>query len=136
MKYSLEPDFTSGFAFHDSTLVDPAMQEHLRQQSRAKQGTAARLIQRGITQEHLESLFYPSLEHTPVDNSADFDDESFYKVKRIRVNDVMVRYLDDCNAIQVTVEGELAPSLMSQLLEDLRLKLEAIQGSPCEIKQD
>ncbi|MEO0975092.1 MAG: hypothetical protein AAFX85_18545, partial [Pseudomonadota bacterium] len=58
---------------------------------------------------------------------ADRDDE--YNVHRIRIGDVVVRYVEDIDSIQVTIEGQLPEALIRQLKADLVEKLSLLERS-------
>jgi len=55
------------------------------------------------------------------------DDEGEYGVHRIRIGDVVVRYVQDSYSIQVTVEGELPESSLEQLKKDITDKLATLE---------
>jgi len=57
------------------------------------------------------------------------DDEE-YNVHRIRVGDVVVRYVEDSREIQMTVEGELPSGIVEQLRDDVMQKFAALEGVP------
>jgi len=45
------------------------------------------------------------------------------------VDGTVVRYVDDGRSIQVTVEGELPPSIMETIVGDVRKKLEVLENT-------
>ena len=69
-----------------------------------------------------ETLYAP-----PVATEIIGKDEDEFRVYRIRVDDVIVRYVDDSYTIKVTVEGELPESLVEQLKKDITDKLAALE---------
>lgn len=82
-----------------------------------------------ISPELLASLFVPPVPFTP---AAGNDDE--FKVTRVVVDGVAIRYKDDDWGIVMTVEGELPAAAVDTLSSDLLTKLERIQGQPCEVR--
>ncbi len=73
-------------------------------------------------------LYKPQVEHEEMAGS---DEE--YNVHRIKVNGVIVRYVNDVYSIQVTVEGELPQNILDALVGDLFDKLSALENAPCEL---
>lgn len=59
--------------------------------------------------------------------------EDEYGVHRIRVQGVVVRYVEDMYSVQMTVEGGLATETVDALAQDLRDKLSALEGAACEL---
>jgi hypothetical protein len=59
--------------------------------------------------------------------------EEEFGVQRISVGGVVVRYVEDMYAVQLTVEGTLAESTLDRLVSDLRAKLEAIENAPLAV---
>jgi hypothetical protein len=78
--------------------------------------------------ELFESLFRPGLPHEAVPEV-----EGEYNVKRIRVEGIVVRYLESGYAIQCTVEGQLPESVVQLLKQDLLEKLSVLENAPCEL---
>ena len=58
------------------------------------------------------------------------EDEDEYGTYRVRVGDVIVRYVEDSYSIQMTIEGELLPDIVEQLKNDLMKKLAELERSP------
>lgn len=75
-------------------------------------------------------LYQPSIPHEPV---AKLDDE--HNVTRIKVAGVIVRYVEDFSAIQMTVEGSLPQETLEALAQDLRDKLSKLENSSCELNR-
>lgn len=78
-----------------------------------------------INLELLPSLFQPALADEILPER-----EEEYKVFRIRVGNVIVRYVEEMFGVQVTVEGELPDAIIAQLRQDLVDKLEALEHAP------
>lgn len=81
----------------------------------------------------LKRLFRPDVHHEVIspEEAESFGDKFPNQVKRIRIEGVIVRYVDDGRHIDLVVEGDLQRTLVDQLAEDLRHKLEIIQGVTC-----
>ena len=75
--------------------------------------------------ETLTNLYRP-----PIEFEAIPDDIEEYGTKRIRINGVVVRYVQDSYDVQMTVEGELEPRITDVLTRDLRQKLSKLENSP------
>ena len=73
------------------------------------------------------SLYQPSVPHEAVP-----EQEDEYAIHRIRVDGVVVRYVEDGWTVQVTVEGELATDVVERLRHDLSRTLEALERAPIE----
>jgi len=63
-----------------------------------------------------EARFTPPVADTKVESKT----EEAPKTTRIVVEGVTVRYVEDNRAVRVTVEGELAPSVVEAIVEDAR----------------
>jgi len=72
-------------------------------------------------------LFRPSIAHEVVP-----EDEDEFRIHRIRVAGVMVRYVEDSKWLQLTVEGELPAETIQALVTDLSEKLSALENAPVE----
>jgi hypothetical protein len=72
-------------------------------------------------------LYRPDLAHEALP-----DDESDFRIHRIKIDDIIVRYIGDNYAIQMTVEGELPAEVIDALRADLSRKLSALENSECE----
>ncbi len=75
-------------------------------------------------------LFLPEVPHEPIPS----DSEADFRTHRIRVQGVVVRFVEGDHGVQVTVEGSLADSVHHALLEDLQLKLERLERQSCCVK--
>jgi len=56
-----------------------------------------------------------------------------YNVHRIKVEGVVVRYVEDMDSVQMTAEGELPMETLDALTRDLLDKLSALENAPCEL---
>jgi hypothetical protein len=72
-------------------------------------------------------LYQPDLAHETVP-----DAESEYRVHRLKIDDVIVRYVEDSYSIQMTIEGDLPASTIDDLRADLLRKLSALENTECE----
>jgi hypothetical protein len=61
------------------------------------------------------------------------DSPAEYNVYRIRIEGVMVRYVEEIDYIHLTVEGELPKVTLDALARDLCEKLSALENAPCEL---
>jgi hypothetical protein len=57
-----------------------------------------------------------------------------FGVHRIRVDGIIVRYLEDSDCVQLTIEGELPEATISVLTSDLLDKFSRLENAPCELK--
>jgi hypothetical protein len=78
----------------------------------------------------LECLYRPAVPHEPIE-----DREEEFRVKRIRIGEVVVRYVEDSWSIQITVEGTLAQEVIDALVEDARGKLALLENAECEARR-
>jgi hypothetical protein len=78
----------------------------------------------------IPSLYRPSIPH---DLLPAIEDE--YRVHRIRVDGVVVRYVEDSSTVQVTVEGELPAEVVEQIRQELTGALETLEQSPIVHKE-
>jgi hypothetical protein len=72
-------------------------------------------------------LYKPPVAHEEL---ARAEDE--YNIRRIKIESVVVRYVEAMDSIQMTVEGELPQRTLDVLIRDLRDKLSALENAPCE----
>lgn len=77
-----------------------------------------------------ESLYKPEVPHETIP-----DVEGEYRVLRIRVEGVVVRYVESGYAVQCTVEGELTDSIVKLLKHDLLDKFAKLENSVCELAE-
>lgn len=75
-------------------------------------------------------LFQP-----PIEFEALPDLEGEYGVKRIRIDGVIVRYVQDSFSIQMTVEGELRQTTLDLLIGDLLEKFSQLEKAKCVRRQ-
>ena len=61
-------------------------------------------------------------------------DVNEHNVFRIRIGDIVVRYVEDTFAIQVTVEGQLPAVAIQTLKEDLMGKFESLEKAPAHCR--
>ena len=73
-------------------------------------------------------LYKPSVVHEEVSQS-----KEEYVVHRIKVEAVVVRYVQGMDSIQVTVEGDLPQPILDTLAADLLGKLQKLERAPCEL---
>jgi hypothetical protein len=59
--------------------------------------------------------------------------EDEYNVHRIKVEGVVVRYVEEMESVQMTVEGELPQKTLDAITHDLLKKLSALENTPCEL---
>jgi hypothetical protein len=77
-----------------------------------------------------ERLYRPVVAHEVLTRP-----EDEYGVHRIRIEEVIVRYVEDTCGIQMTVEGDLPQQTIGSLTQDLHDKLSALENSACELVQ-
>ena len=53
----------------------------------------------------------------------------------IRIDEVVVRYKEDMEGIEVTFEGDLPQKVIDTVMKDLETKLTRVEGSPCKAKR-
>jgi hypothetical protein len=74
-----------------------------------------------------EKLYAPPVPHEKIP-----DKEDEFRVRRINVNGVVVRYNEDSWAVVVTIEGDLPTSTTDTIVSDFVNKLSALEQKPCE----
>jgi hypothetical protein len=75
--------------------------------------------------ELMDQLYRPAVEHEYVPRDEhNFDEHNVY---RIKIGDVIARYVEDSHAIVLTVEGSLPPATLDQLATDLQGKLTRLE---------
>jgi len=77
-----------------------------------------------------ESLYEP-----PLGFAALPELEAEYGVKRFRIEDVVVRYVQDPYSIQMTIEGELPRVTVDLLAGDLVGKFSKLEKSVCVLRE-
>ncbi len=73
-------------------------------------------------------LYKPPIAHEELAKS-----EDEYNVHRIKIEGVVVRFVEEMDCIQMTLEGELPQKTLDALTRDLLNKLSALENSPCEL---
>jgi hypothetical protein len=73
----------------------------------------------------LALLYTPSIAHEAVPQN-----EDEFRIYRIRIAGVVVRYVEESYTVQVTIEGELPTAIVGSLQEDLTRKLALLEQSP------
>jgi hypothetical protein len=76
----------------------------------------------------------PVLYRPPVAHEVVPEDPEEYAVYRIRIDAVVVRFVEDGYSVQVTIEGELPAEVIEQIRNDLTTKLQALEQSPVEYR--
>lgn len=75
-----------------------------------------------------QQLYHPPLAHESCSPVVEEDN-----VHRIKVTGVVVRYREDLESVQVTVEGNLPPNTLDALGKDLLRKMSKVERAPCEL---
>jgi len=89
-----------------------------------------------IPHEKLPGLLDPIAEDALMVDTAAYDapvDE--FQTQRIRIDGVVVRYVEQLHEVQLTVEGELPAGVVEALTRDLLQKLSRLENSPCELSR-
>jgi len=76
------------------------------------------------------ALFRPSIPHEQLP-----DVETEFGARRIKVDGVVVRYVEEANVIHMIVEGELPASVVGTLVADLRSKLARLENTEYVVRQ-
>jgi hypothetical protein len=74
-----------------------------------------------------EKLYTPPVRHDKIP-----DNEDEFRVRRINVNGVVVRYNEDSWTVRITVEGDLPTSATDAIVSDFVNKVSALEGRPYE----
>lgn len=83
-------------------------------------------------------LFRPSIKHEAVSKDAPGDDEDGdgdWRTTKVRIDGVLVRFVDDMGKLTIVVEGTLPESVLESLAEEARAKLSAIENTRCVVKR-
>ena len=80
--------------------------------------------------ELIAELYRPAIPYEQIPNN-----ESEHGVIRIKVNGITVRYVEEMQSIQMTVEGDLPQHTIDALKSDLLNKLTNLEGTSYEVKQ-
>ena len=75
----------------------------------------------------ITKLFSPAIPHEALPKKKDL-----YNVHRIKVEGVIVRYVEDMHSVQMTVEGELPQETVEALTSDLTFKISALENAPVD----
>lgn len=78
--------------------------------------------------ELFDRLYKPPVAHEPLAKS-----EEEYNVRRIKIEGVVVRYGEETDAVQMTVEGELPQQTLEILTRDLLDKLSRLENAVCDL---
>lgn len=79
--------------------------------------------------ELFQRLYRPEVPHETLPSR-----DTEFQVFRVRVGGVTVRYVEDTDCIQMTVEGELPEITINALTSDLVDKFSRLENAPCELK--
>ena len=90
--------------------------------------TAEEELGKPLDLELFDRLYKPAVAHEAVANS-----EDEHNVVRIKVEGVVVRYVEEMGSIQMTVEGDLPQKTSDALTRDLIEKLSKLENAPCEL---
>ena len=89
------------------------------------------LTRRGITLQQIQLIFRPDRRHD-VEREQEWPLNCHsWNERRITVDGVTVRYVDERYFIRIVADGDLLEDVVRELAEDLRAKLEIVQGVPC-----
>jgi hypothetical protein len=82
------------------------------------------------------SFFVPEIAHEPIESHSDFDFKRFgcSRVIRVKINNVVVRMMQQRNDVSFTVEGVLPDAVVQEFSENLHSKLEFLEQAKCEIE--
>lgn len=81
----------------------------------------------------LDLELFDRLYKPPVAYEALGKSEEEYNVCRIKVEGVVVRYVEEMDAVQMTVEGELPQKTLDALTHDLLDKLSRLENAACDL---
>jgi hypothetical protein len=79
--------------------------------------------------EVFKNLYKPNIPHKQLP-----ENENEHRVQRIKVDGVIVRYVEDSHFVQVTVEGELPETVIDKLKADLLEKFSLLENTDCYIE--
>ncbi len=79
--------------------------------------------------EFFKQLFIPPIPHYMDESHQYIDCHTVY------IDDIKVRYIEDCQSIQVIVEGILPDKTLDLLKDNLCHKLAKLENSPCEVTE-
>lgn len=75
-------------------------------------------------------LYQPPIQHEAVPDSGLAEEFKFHRVK---IDGVVVRYVEDSTGVQLTVEGQLPRETLNLLTRDLVEKMTALENCACEL---
>jgi hypothetical protein len=75
----------------------------------------------------MESLYRPVVNHTAIP-----ENEEEHNVWRVAIDEVMVRFVEHMNVVEMTVEGILPPETVFRLVSNLTQKLSYLEEVPYE----
>lgn len=78
-------------------------------------------------------LYHPEFPHEDVLKNVDTEDE--YDVFRIKINGVVVRYVESMHSVQLTAEGELPQDIIDRLGNDLLHKMQQLENTSCQLRK-
>ncbi len=78
----------------------------------------------------ITELYRPGIQHDPLPSTTEE-----HNVHRVVVAGVVVRFVEEMHSVQMTVEGNLDASVASQLAEEVREKLAALESVPYEMQR-
>lgn len=76
-----------------------------------------------------QRLYRPAVAHEALP-----EDDEAYNTRRVRVDGVVVRFVDNGYSLQMTVEGDLPASTVDAIAEELREKLSTLERTPYTLK--
>ena len=76
-----------------------------------------------------QRLYRPAVAHEALP-----EDDEAYNTRRVRVDGVVVRFVDNGYSLQMTVEGDLPASTVDAIAEELREKLATLERTPYTLK--
>ena len=77
----------------------------------------------------------PTLYHPSIPHEAMPDVEGEFQISRIKVDGIIVRYVEGMHSIQMTVEGDLLQRLIDHLVSDLVAKMGILENTRYEMKR-
>lgn len=83
--------------------------------------------------EVLDVLYRPPIEHEFIESDPEDEDEDSFGSFQIRVDGVLVCYVEEMESITMTVEGDLPAPVIDLLAKDLQEKLKRLTGSAYKI---
>ena len=78
------------------------------------------------------ALYTPPIPHSPIEQEPENEDD--WRTKKMVIEGVRVRFVDDRDHLTVTIEGDLPKAIVDTLAEDLRSKLALVENTDCQIR--